>query len=90
MFMQRLGSDKIVSLDSELLRTLRKIRKDKRQDAELLHESMENLEGFKEKEAEIQLTSWKSIPPPAPPWKILKGIKGLCPSTCHTEAHYSR
>ena len=48
MFMQRLGNDSIVSLDPKLERTLRKIRKDKRQAAELSHKSMETLEGFRE------------------------------------------
>ena len=46
---------------------MRKIRKVKRQDVESLNKPMENIEGLREEEVEIQLTSGESVPQPAPP-----------------------
>ena len=44
--MQRSDNDNLISLDSELERTLRRIRKENKEATESEHRLMENLQGF--------------------------------------------
>ena len=61
-----MGSDNLVPLDSEMERTLTKIKKDKREIEKLLETPMDNLEGFREEE-DVVSRSGESLPPHTPP-----------------------
>ena len=61
--MQKFGDKDLVPLDSELERTVRRIRKDKKEQIEFEQKSMANDEGFKgREEVDIQSTNEEDVP----------------------------
>ena len=64
--MQKFGGENLVPLNLELERTLRKIRKDKKEAIEFGDKSMNNLDRFREEE-EVVSRSGESVSPHTPP-----------------------
>ena len=70
--MQKFGDKDLAPLDLDLERTLRQIRKGKKERTEFEHKSMKNFESCREgEEVDIQSISEESVPQSTPPMKDL-------------------
>ena len=71
--MRKFGDKDQVTLDLELERIVRQIRKDKKERIEFEQKSMTNVEGFGEgEEVHIQSTNGEGVPQLAPPMEDLE------------------
>ena len=71
--MQRFGDRDLVPLYPEFEGTLKQIRKGKKEQTEIEHKSMENVEGCREgEEVDIQSMSGESVPPSTHPMEDLE------------------
>ena len=64
MFMRKFGCDNLVPYNTELERTVRRIRKEKREAENLLQQPMENLQGLREEE-DVNSKSGYNVSPSA-------------------------
>ena len=70
--MQKCRDNDLAPLDPKLERTLRRIRKGKKERPEFEQKSMENIEGCREREqVDIQSTSMESVAQSTPPMEVL-------------------
>ena len=65
MFMQKFGCDNLCPYNTELERTVRRIRKEKREAENLLQKPMENLQGLREEEEYVNPRGGDSVSPSA-------------------------
>ena len=73
--MQKFGGENLVPLNLELERTLRKIRKDKKEAIEFGDKSMNNLDRFKEEEEVVSRRGESVSPHTSPMDNFLRALK---------------